>query len=201
MARLTKIHTHTGDCGETGLVAGKRISKDSPRIEVAGTVDELNSAIGLAGALKPNRRVVVALAQIQNDLCDLGAELATLPEDFRVGMPQIKACHITTLEKLIDGLNITLGPLEEFILPGGTPAAAQLHVARTICRRAERLCVRLAQQEKIGEWVVPYLNRLSDALFVLARWANFKAGKPETSWRKPVAKRQRASRQTARPAR
>jgi len=197
MARLTKIHTHTGDCGETGLVAGKRISKDSLRIEVAGTVDELNSAIGLACALKPNRRVVVALAQIQNDLCDLGAELATLPEDFRVGMPQIKPCRITTLEKLIDELNATLGPLEEFILPGGTPAAAQLHVARTICRRAERL----SRCEKISKWIVPYLNRLGDALFVLARWTNCTAGMSEVSWHKPVVKRQRVSRQTARPAR
>ena len=188
MARLTKIYTHTGDRGETGLVAGKRIGKDSARIEATGTVDELNSAIGLAGALKPSRRVASALAQIQNDLCDLGAELATLPANFQAGMPQIEPRQITVLEKLVDELNATLGPLAEFILPGGTPAAAQLHVARTVCRRAERLCVRLARQEKIGEWVVPYLNRLSDALFVLARWANFKAGKPETSWRKPVAK-------------
>ena len=201
MARLTKIYTHTGDHGETGLVAGKRISKDAPRLDVAGTVDELNSAIGLAGALNPYRRVAVALAQIQNDLCDLGAELATLPADFRDGMPRIEAHQVAALEKSIDELNAVLGPLEEFILPGGTPAAAQLHVARTVCRRAERLCVRLARQEKIGKWIMPYLNRLGDALFVLARWTNFKANVPESSWQKPVAKRPRASRQIARPTR
>lgn len=201
MARLTKIHTRTGDRGETGLVAGKRISKDSPRIWLAGTVDELNSAIGLARALKPTRRVAVVLAAIQNDLCDLGAELATLPEDFRAGMPQIERRHITALEKLMDELTATLGPLAEFILPGGTPAAAQLHVARTVCRRAERWCVRLSRQEKIGNWVGPYLNRLGDTLFVLARWANSKAGCPEVSWQKPLASRSRASRQSAPPTR
>ena len=198
MARLTKIHTHTGDHGETGLVTGKRISKDSPRIEVAGTVDELNSAIGLAVALKPNHRVVNELVRIQNDLCDLGAELATLPADFRAGMPQIKPCHVTALEKLIDELNATLGPLEEFILPGGTPAAAQLHAARTICRRAERLGVRLGRCEKISKWIVPYLNRLGDALFVLSRWANFKANLPETYWHKPLVSCPRVSRQNVR---
>lgn len=201
MARLTKIHTHTGDQGETGLVAGKRVSKDSPRIWAAGTVDELTSAIGLAGAFKPDRQIASALAQIQNDLCDLGAELATLPVDFRVGMPRIEPHHITALETLMDELNATLGPLEEFILPGGCPAAAQLHVARTVCRRAERWCVRLGRQEKIGALIVTYLNRLGDALFVLARWANFKAGCPEAAWQKPAASRSRASRQSARPTR
>ena len=138
MARLTKIYTQTGDAGETGLVAGKRVSKDSPRIWAAGTVDELNSAIGLARAWKPDRQTAKFLPQIQNDLFDLGAELATLPTDFRAGMPRIERHHITTLEKLIDELNATLGPLEEFILPGGCAAAAQLHVARTVCRFWER---------------------------------------------------------------
>jgi cob(I)alamin adenosyltransferase len=198
MARLTKIYTQTGDQGETGLVAGKRVSKDSPRIWAAGTVDELNSAIGLARALKPDQRTAVELAKIQNNLFNLGAELATLPEDFATGMPSVKQNHIAALERLMDELNAKLGPLAEFILPGGTPAAAQLHVARTVCRRAERWSVRLARQEKIGTWIVPYLNRLGDALFVLARWENFKAAVPETSWRKPALSCRQASRRNAR---
>ena len=196
MPRLTKIYTQTGDQGETGLVAGKRVSKDSPRIWAAGTVDELNSAIGLARAWKPDRKTVVRLAQIQNDLFDLGAELATLSADFKMGMPRIEPPQIIALEKLIDELNTTLGPLEEFILPGGTAAAAQLHVARTVCRRAERLCVRLARHEKIGKWIVPYLNRLGDALFVLARWVNYKARRSEAAWQKPAASRRQGSART-----
>ena len=184
MARLTKIYTHTGDYGATGLVAGQRVSKDSPRIWAVGTVDELNSIIGLARAFKPDRKTAVALPQIQNDLFNLGAELATPSKNFLAGMPAIELHHITKLEILIDALNTRLGPLEEFILPAGVPAAAQLHVARTVCRRAERLCVRLARREKIGEQIVPYLNRLGDALFVLARWVNFKAGASETHWQK-----------------
>ncbi len=197
MARLTKIYTHTGDQGETGLVDGKRISKDSPRIWAAGTVDELNSAIGLACALKPDRRTAAELKKIQNTLFNLGAELATLPEDFVTGMPCVEQNHITALERLMDGLNIKLGLLEEFILPAGIPAAAQLHVARTVCRRAERLCVRLAKADKIGDQVIPYLNRLSDALFVLARWVNFKAKVPEIHWQKPSANRPQVSRRSA----
>ena len=194
--RLTKIYTQTGDQGETGLVAGRRVSKDSSRIWAAGTVDELNSAIGLARAWKPDRKTVGVLSQIQNDLFDLGAELATLPSDFRAGMPRVEAHQIVALEKLIDELNVTLGPLEEFILPGGTVAAAQLHVARTVCRRAERLCVRLARREKIGNWIVPYLNRLGDALFVLARWTNYKANSSEVAWCKPAASRRQGSDRT-----
>ena len=201
MARLTKIHTQTGDRGETGLVAGKRVSKDSPRIWAAGTVDELNSAIGLARAFKPTRRVATVLAQLQNDLCDLGAELATLPADFRGGMPQVQPRQTVALEKLMDELNATLGPLAEFILPGGTPAAAQLQVARTVCRHAERRCVRLARHEAIGAGIVPYLNRLGDALFVLARWENFKAGRTEVYWRTPVPSRRPASRRSGRTTR
>jgi len=194
MARLTKIYTHTGDYGATGLVAGQRVSKDSPRIWAVGTVDELNSIIGLARAFKPDRKTAVALPQIQNDLFNLGAELATPSKNFLAGMPAIELHHITKLEILIDALNTRLGPLEEFILPAGVPAAAQLHVARTVCRRAERLCVRLARREKIGEQIVPYLNRLGDALFVLARWVNFKAGASETHWQKPSASCRQVSR-------
>ena len=179
MPRLTKIYTRTGDKGDTGLVGGKRISKDSPRLWAYGTVDELNSAIGLARALKADRKTDATLARIQNELFDLGAELAT-----PVGLSRIGLRHITALEKLMDELNAKLGPLKEFILPAGSPAAAQLHVARTVCRRAERFCVRLTREEQIGEFVVPYLNRLSDALFVLARWANKQQGVGEVFWKK-----------------
>jgi cob(I)alamin adenosyltransferase len=190
MARLTKIYTRTGDKGLTGLVGGRRVSKDSPRIWAIGTVDELNSTIGLARAFnsgKPtaaNRRIDLVLARAQNDLFNLGAELATLPEDMRKGMPRVGQNEITALEKLMDDLNRELGPLKEFILPGGGTTGAALHQARTICRRAERFCVRLAREERIGKFVVQYLNRLSDALFVLARWANKKQGVKETFWRK-----------------
>ena len=173
MARLTKIYTRTGDKGLTGLVGGKRVSKDSPRIWAYGTVDELNSAIGLARAFKPDKQTDAILAGIQNDLFDLGAELAGAPA-------QVRQSQIDALEKLMDACNAKLGSLREFILPGGTPAAAQLHVARTICRRAERFCVRM----KATGLAIPYLNRLSDALFVLARWVNYMAGKKDTFWKR-----------------
>ena len=180
MARLTKIYTRTGDKGTTGLVGGKRVSKDSPRLWAYGTVDELNSAIGLARAFRPDKKTDAVLAGIQNDLFDLGAELATPGKP----LARITPRHSDALEKLMDACNAKLGPLREFILPGGTPVAAQLHVARTICRRTERFCVRLSRQEKLGALVIPYLNRLSDALFVLARWVNYQAGKKDTFWRK-----------------
>jgi cob(I)alamin adenosyltransferase len=190
MPRLTKIYTRTGDKGDTGLVGGRRVSKDSPRIWAYGTVDELNSAIGLARAFNARKKTGFAakldhvLAQIQNDLFDLGAGLATLPEDRQTGMPSIGKQHITKLERLMDDLIAELGPLQEFILPGGSETAAALHLARTICRRAERFCVRLTRSERIGEQIVPYLNRLSDALFVLARWANKKQKVREIFWKK-----------------
>jgi cob(I)alamin adenosyltransferase len=190
MARLTKIYTRTGDKGLTGLVGGRRVSKDSPRIWAFGTVDELNSVIGLARAFnskkqtEAGREINAILARVQNDLFNVGAELATLPEDMRDGMPRVGQKEITTLEKLMDELSTELGPLREFILPGGSTTGAALHQARTICRRAERFCVRLEREEQIGKFVVPYLNRLSDALFVIARWANNKQGVKETFWRK-----------------
>jgi cob(I)alamin adenosyltransferase len=190
MARLTKIYTRTGDKGETGLVGGKRVSKDSPRLWAYGTVDELNSVIGLARAFNAEKKsaagckIDTVLVRIQHALFNVGAELATLPQDHRPGMPGVGKKEITALEKLMDELNAELGPLREFILPAGGKTGAALHQARTICRRAERFCVRLAREERIGEFVVPYLNRLSDALFVMARWANKKQGVKETFWRK-----------------
>jgi cob(I)alamin adenosyltransferase len=184
MLRLTKIYTRTGDKGLTGLVGGKRVSKDSPHLWAYGTVDELNSAIGLARAFRPDKKTDTILARIQNDLFDLGAELAGAPA-------VVQQSRIDALEKVMDDCNAKLGPLDEFILPTGTPVAAQLHVARTICRRAERFCVRLSGQEKIGPLVIPFLNRLSDALFVLARWVNREAGRKETFWtkRRPTSRR------------
>ncbi len=184
MPRLTKIYTRTGDDGMTGLVGGKRVSKDSPRIWAYGTVDELNSAIGVARSLRPEKTTDAILAGIQNDLFDLGTELAG-------GPPMIRQSRIEALEELMDRYNAKLGSLREFILPGGTPVGAQLHVARTICRRAERFCVRM----KATGLAVPYLNRLGDALFVLARWANRRT--KNVFW----AKRPPKSRQTARQAR
>lgn len=184
MARLTKIVTRTGDDGTTGLVGGQRVSKDSPRVWAFGTVDELSSAIGVARALNTDTDFDARLRGIQNDLFNLGAELATPADKLQEGMPRIEQKHVGDLEKLVEGLNKELGPLEEFILPGGSPAGAQLHVARTICRRAERFCVRLSKEEKVSESVIRYLNRLGDALFTLARWANKQAGARETYWKK-----------------
>lgn len=184
MARLTKIVTRTGDDGTTGLVGGKRVSKDSPRVWACGTVDELSSAIGVARAFDTDVDFDARLRRIQNDLFNLGAELATPADEFREGMPRIEQKHVVELENLVEELNKELGPLKEFILPGGGPVGAHLQVARTICRRAERFCVRLGKEEKLGEFVVPYLNRLSDALFTLARWSNKRAGMKEAYWKK-----------------
>ncbi|MGD0017060.1 MAG: cob(I)yrinic acid a,c-diamide adenosyltransferase [Verrucomicrobiia bacterium] len=193
MPRLTKIYTKSGDTGKTGLIGGRRVSKDTVRIWACGTVDEFNSVIGLAravGASEPcqhktaGRRLDAVLAVIQNDLLSLGAELATLQKDFRKSTPRIGSKQVVALEKLIDELNAKLGPLEEFILPAGCRTAGALHLARTVCRRAERCCVRLACSEKTGDGVLPYLNRLGDALFVLARWANHIRGISEIYWEK-----------------
>ncbi len=184
MARLTNIVTRTGDDGTTGLVGGERVSKDSPRVWAYGTVDELNSAIGVIRSVNTDPELEARLRQIQNDLFNLGGELATPANKLQKGVPRIEERHVVDLEKLVEELTKELGPLQEFILPGGSPAAAQLQVARTICRRAERFCVRLGKEEKVGEFVTPYLNRLSDALFTLARWCNKKSGVKETYWKK-----------------
>src|SRR5580693_2146121 len=184
MARLTNIVTRTGDDGTTGLAGSGRVSKDSRRVWAYGTVDELNSAIGVVRSLNTDSDLDARLRGIQNDLFNLGGELATPPDKFQKGMPRIDQQQVVDLEKQVEELTKELGPLQEFILPGGGPVGAQLHVARTICRRAERFCVRLGKEEKVGEFVTPYLNRLSDALFTLARWSNQKAGTKETYWKK-----------------
>jgi cob(I)alamin adenosyltransferase len=183
MPRITKVYTRTGDDGTTGLGGGQRVRKDSPRIEAYGTVDELSSAIGVALAFGLHPRLAEALARIQNDLFNLGSDLCILEEDkAKMPVPVIEGRHVDALERLMDDLSTELSPLENFVLPGGSPGAAQLHVARTVCRRAERLAIALARLEPVGPLVVKYLNRLSDALFVMARYENHKRGIPDVLW-------------------
>jgi cob(I)alamin adenosyltransferase len=183
MPRLDKIYTRTGDDGSTGLGTGERVPKTSPRVVAYGTVDELNAQLGVALAAKPAAEVAGPLRRIQNELLHIGAQLS-MPGSGGAAPSgrQIEARHVAGLEQLIDGLNAQLEPLKNFVLPGGHAAAAQLHVARTICRRAERVTVRLAEQEPVGEHLVPYLNRLSDLLFVMARYQNKVAGVDEPLW-------------------
>jgi cob(I)alamin adenosyltransferase len=180
-----KIYTKTGDSGETGLFRGPRVRKDATRIEAFGAVDELNAALGVVRTEPLPEEVDALLGKIQHHLFDLGAELAT-PDAAAQGMAMISDAHIQTLEAAIDRHEATLPPLTVFILPGGTRAAADLHLARTICRRAERRVVTLTGTEhgEISASLVVYLNRLSDLLFVLARAANAAAGRADVSWNK-----------------
>ena len=174
--RLTKIYTRTGDDGTTGLGDGSRLDKDSLRIDAIGTVDELNSAIGRVLANDCPVAVRECLEDVQHDLFELGAELC-LP-----GVTKIEAVHLKRLEDALDGFNKDLPGLKEFILPGGAPAAADAHLARTICRRAERTLVALGRKENAGDDARRYLNRLSDLLFVLARVLNRAAGRGDVLW-------------------
>ena len=165
-----KIYTRTGDKGETGLFGGARVAKDHERVEAYGTVDELNSAIGVALAHGLVPRLTAVLPSIQNELFHLGSDLCFLEEDKgKWPIPQIEPRHVEALEALIDELNDIVGPLKNFILPGGPPDVASLHVARTIVRRAERRLHTLAQRETVRPTGLVYLNRLADLLFVLAR--------------------------------
>lgn len=183
MPRITRVYTRSGDDGTTGLGGGQRVGKDSARIETYGTVDELSSVIGAAIAQGLEPRLAAALARIQNELFNLGSDLCILEEDKpQMPVPVVEERHVTALEELMDQLQEELAPLENFILPGGSPGAAQLHVARTVCRRAERLAVHLSREEAVGPFVVRYLNRLSDALFVMARYENLKRGIPDVLW-------------------
>lgn len=184
MPKLDRIYTRTGDEGMTGLGGGERVPKDSPRVSAYGTVDELNSHIGAAIALGLCERLTAELTTIQNELFDLGADLCWPSDDERrARIPTVQPRHVERLEALIDELNAVVGPLTNFLLPGGSPGAAQLHVARTVCRRAERETITLARNEPIGELVLPYLNRLGDALFVMARFENHERGVAEPLWR------------------
>lgn len=178
-----KIYTKTGDAGETGLYGGGRVRKDAPRIEAYGTVDELNAVLGLARAAVPPADIDALLARVQNELFDVGAELATRDPAAK-GTVAVGPERIAALEAAIDHYEATLPPLKTFVLPGGTPAAAALHHARTVCRRAERRVITLATlpDEAVSPRMIVYLNRLSDLLFVLARAANAAAGVPDVRW-------------------
>jgi cob(I)alamin adenosyltransferase len=178
-----KIYTKTGDKGDTSLFGGKRVSKADSRIEAYGTVDELNSVIGLCIALNPPKKVNQILIRIQNHLFVLGADLASpAAQTKRQKVPRIKEEDVKYLEKSIDELEKINEPLRSFILPGGSLIAAYLHFARTVCRRAERQVVHLTQNELVGKLPTIYLNRLSDFLFVLARWVNKNQNIAETKW-------------------
>lgn len=177
--RITKVYTRGGDKGKTSLVGGDRVRKDHIRIESYGTVDELNAIIGLIRTFN-NRsespeavraRIDQQLHRVQNDLFNVGADLATPAEKRWEGMRRVHTDDVTRLEGWIDGLNDELEPLKEFILPGGGPVGAFFHQARTVCRRAERITVALAEQEEDIDTIMGYLNRLSDYLFVAGRWA------------------------------
>lgn len=172
MVRLTRIYTRGGDKGETSLGDGVRVPKHDPRVAATGTVDEANAAIGLA-RLHTRGDIDAALSRIQNDLFDVGADLCTPEGGSRgAGALRVTQAQVTWLETEIDRINESLAPLNSFVLPGGTAAAAHLHAARTVARRAERLVTALAVDEPVGAPVVAYLNRLSDLLFVLARACN-----------------------------
>lgn len=174
--RLSRIYTRTGDDGSTGLGDGTRVAKDDPRIEAIGAVDELNSAIGLLLSEALPQRIATILTQVQHTLFDLGGELS-IP-----GRSVIAARHVTQLEEMLDGLNAELAPLKEFILPGGSRAAALCHVARAVCRRAERRILTLTRTATVADDCRRYLNRLSDLLFVIARVLNKENGRPDVLW-------------------
>jgi len=183
MPRITKIYTRRGDDGLTSLGSSVRVPKEALRVHAYGTVDELNSQLGVAHALGLTAKLAELLPVIQNELFHLGSDLCFTEEDkAEFSIPQIEERHVAVLETVIDELSAEVGPLANFILPGGSPGAAQLHVARTVCRRAERETTALSRQEGVGLYVIPYLNRLSDALFVMARYENYMRGVPEPLW-------------------
>jgi cob(I)alamin adenosyltransferase len=189
MVRLNRIYTKAGDAGQTRLVGGQKVSKDSLRIDCYGTVDELMAVIGLCrvALAEPTAppgaaELELVLRRVQNELFNLGSDLATLIEDRHPRQPVIEMRHVEALESEIDAWNGDLPELRSFVLPGGGWVPAYLHLARTVCRRAERLAVRLAAGEPVGEAVIPYLNRLSDALFVMSRHAARVYGLEEPLW-------------------
>ena len=179
--RLTRIYTRAGDAGETSLGDGRRVRKTDPRIEAYGSVDELNSLLGLALAGPLPEEFRPWLQEVQNDLFDAGADLSVPLEDERRRL-RIVPAQVERLEELCDLVNERLEPLKSFVLPGGSEAAARLHVARAACRLAERRAVALAEEVEVNPAVLAYLNRLSDLLFILARAANAAAGAPESLW-------------------
>ncbi len=189
MVKITKVYTRTGDAGQTGLVGGKRLPKDHPRIEAYGSVDELNSVLGIVlsflvqkDASKRRDKLELILEAIQQKLFDLGSELATLPGDEYVGQITLQAEDSEWLEEIIDTMNDELQSLKSFILPGGTSLNAFLHLARTVCRRTERDILKLKQIDLVSPEIIKYINRLSDFLFVAGRWVTETLGETETLW-------------------
>jgi cob(I)alamin adenosyltransferase len=193
--RLTRIYTRTGDGGDTALVGGRRVAKDSPRIEAYGTIDELNSIIGLARVFnaerlskgKAPRWLDGVFRQLQNELFDLGSELATPEDAVYEGMHRIGESEVKALEELMDQCQKDLAPLKSFVLPGGGRVGGHLHQARTVCRRAERRILALSRVETVSPWPLTYVNRLSDLLFVLSRWVAKKGGETEYLWERGLA--------------
>jgi cob(I)alamin adenosyltransferase len=192
--RITKVYTRTGDAGKTRLAGGQQVWKDSLRVEAYGTVDELNASVGVVRVMNAEMSGTHAQAEeleeelrwIQNKLFDIGSILATVPGQTFKNMPQVTGTDATRLEKSIDRCQKDLEPLKEFILPGGGKVSGFLHQARTVCRRAERLCVRLSREEPVDPAIIKFVNRLSDALFVFARWVAKTQGEPEFLWERDV---------------
>ena len=187
---INRVYTRGGDAGETSLVGGQRLRKDDLRIEAYGTIDELNSFIGLAresaieltGQAPSLTELADILRRVQHELFNAGSTLATLPGDLHPKQPRVTAAEARQLEVEIDRMNEHLEPLRSFVLPGGSRLNAELHVCRTVCRRAERICVALAAREEVNGDIVRYLNRLSDALFVWSRWTSLQLGVAENLW-------------------
>jgi len=192
---INRVYTRMGDSGQTKLVGGQRVSKGSLRLEAYGTVDELNGFVGMAcqaarEQVEPNpelQAMVTCLVRVQHELFNLGATLATLPEDIHPRQPQVTEKDIQRLEQEMDRANQDLEPLRSFVLPGGNRLNLELHLCRPICRRAERCCVRLGEEEDVPAAAVQYLNRLGDAFFVWSRWASHLTGTPETLWDPNIA--------------
>src|SRR6478735_6484257 len=178
-----KIYTKTGDAGTTALFGGKRVSKSDLRIEAYGTIDELNSYIGLLRDQEVNKKRTAILVEIQDRLFTIGSILATEPGNLKVKVPSLLESDISLLENQIDEMDALLPPMKSFVLPGGHPSVSFGHVARTVCRRAERLVIALDQQEKVDTLIIKYINRLSDYLFVLCRMMTQELGAPETPWK------------------
>ncbi len=181
---LNRIYTKTGDKGETHLAGGQRVPKDSLRIECYGTVDELNSFVGMAcvSSSEALPQLASILRRVQHELFNLGSILATKPEDVHPRQPRVTEAEVAQLEREIDAANAELAPLRSFVLPGGTRLNAELHACRTICRRAERFLVGFARREEVPAAAIQYLNRLSDALFVWSRWVNHVLKAAEVLW-------------------
>jgi cob(I)alamin adenosyltransferase len=196
---ITRVYTRTGDRGDTGLVGGQRVPKDSPRIEAYGTMDELNAIVGIVrtfneerlGEGEQHRWLDEVLRKIQNQLFDLGSELATPPGAEYEGMFRLGEAEVRGLEELMDRCQKDLEPLKSFTLPGGGRINAFLHQARTVCRRFEREVLRLSREEPVSEWDIKYINRLSDTFFVLSRWVAKRMGEKEYLWERGLSAHER----------